>query len=110
MKDMLPILILSNSHPGFQAQHMPELWEMIVDFDGLKNVALACGATRITALSESPEVRATELNFYSAAVTQVNHALVKVDWNNEESDDAILMAVVFLYIHGVSSHVFSTPN
>ncbi|KEF54492.1 uncharacterized protein A1O9_09659 [Exophiala aquamarina CBS 119918] len=103
MKDMLPIVILSNSHAGFQAQHLPELVEMMVDFGGLKNIALACGATRIAALSEVPELSAAGLSFYAAAVTQVNHALVKVDWSNKESDDAILIAVIFLYIHGVFS-------
>jgi hypothetical protein len=102
MKCMLPPLILSSSHQGFHAQHMPELVEMIVDFDGLKNIALACGATRINALSESSELRVAELIFYSLAVTDVNHALVKVDWNSEETGDAVLLAVVFLYIHGVS--------
>lgn len=75
---------------------------MILEFDGLKNVALACGATRINALSESSEMRAAELSFYSLAITDVNHALLKVDWNSEETDDAVLLAVIFLYIHGVS--------
>lgn len=99
---MLPQLILSSSHQGFHSQYVPELVDMIINFDGLKNIALACGATRINALSETSEMRAAELSFYSLALTDVNHALVKVDWNSEETDDAVLLAVIFLYIHGVS--------
>lgn len=81
--------------------HMPEVVEMIVEFDGLRNIVLACGATRMKALCENSEMGAIELGFYSRAVTDVNHALAKVDWNSEDTDDAVLMAVCFLYIHGV---------
>lgn len=74
---------------------------MIINFDGLRNIVLACGATRINNLGESSEMGSAELRFYTRAVTEVNHALAKVDWNSEDTDDAVLMAVCFLYIHGV---------
>lgn len=102
MKSMLPPLLLSHVHPGFHVQYMPEVVEMIINFDGLRNIVLACGATRITKLGDSSEMGSAELSFYTRAVTEVNHALAKVDWNSEDTDDAVLMAVCFLYIHGVS--------
>jgi len=38
---------------------------------------------------------------YSRAISEVNRALSKIDWSQDKFNDAVLVAIIFLYIHGV---------
>ncbi|KIX03953.1 uncharacterized protein Z518_07506 [Rhinocladiella mackenziei CBS 650.93] len=97
----LPLLILTNTHPGFKSEFIPEVVDMILQFDGLKDIALACGASRLHALSGRTEMNEAGIIYYSRAMSEVHQALNSIDWSREVFSDAVLMAIIFLYVHGV---------
>lgn len=101
VEGFLPLLILPSTHSGFRASYIPEVVEMMVNFEGFKNVALACGAARMYTLTGSSQMDNAGITYYTQAVSQVNQALSSIDFTKETSD-AVLMTVIFLYIHGVS--------
>ncbi|EXJ91179.1 hypothetical protein A1O1_04288 [Capronia coronata CBS 617.96] len=96
----LPLLILSNAHPGFYSAYVPEVVDMLLQFDGLKDVALACGASHLHLATGSPQMNESGLVYYSRAVSKVNQALNKIDWSRDDYNVAVLLAITFLYIHG----------
>ncbi|OAL28862.1 hypothetical protein AYO20_09342 [Fonsecaea nubica] len=97
----LPLLILSNTHPGFQSQLIPEMVGMLLQFEGMKDVALACGASRMHLLTGSAQMHEAGLRYYARAVSEVNRSLSKIDWGRDDFNDALLVAIIHLYIHGV---------
>lgn len=98
----LPLLILSNAHPGFSSAYVPEVVDMLLQFDGLKDVAVACGASHMHLVTGSQRMNAAGIMYYSRAVAKVNQALNNIDWSRDDYNVAVLMAITFLYIHGVS--------
>jgi hypothetical protein len=101
----LPLLLLSSAHPGFQSQYIPEVVDMLLQFDGLKDVALACGASHMHLVTGSSQMNEAGIKYYSRAVSHVNRALSNIDWSRDSFNDALLVCITFLYIHGVSSRL-----
>lgn len=75
---------------------------MVMQFDGCKHVALACGASHLHLVTGNAQLNEAGIEYYSRAVSEVNRALSKIDWDNDEFNDALLTTIIFLYIHGVS--------
>ncbi|KIW93364.1 uncharacterized protein Z519_05969 [Cladophialophora bantiana CBS 173.52] len=99
----LPLLILSNTHPGFQSQFIPEVVEMLLQFEGMRDIALACGASRMHLLTGNVQMNEVGIRYYARAVSEVNRSLSMIDWGRDDFNDALLVAIIFLYIHGVFS-------
>ncbi|KIW62814.1 hypothetical protein PV04_10945 [Phialophora macrospora] len=97
----LPLLLLSTGHPGFQSELVPELVEMLLGFDGLRNALLACGASHLYFLSGNSQMNEAGLRYYARAVSGINRTLTRIDWSRDDFNDAVLQAIIFLYIHGI---------
>ncbi len=76
---------------------------MLLEFQGMKSVVLACGASHLHLLTGSTEMNEAGIRYYSSAVSEVNGALSRIDWARDDFNDALLLAVIMLYIHGVST-------
>jgi len=100
--EFYPRLILSGAHPAFHAVYVPEFVEMVFAFDGVRNVVLACAASHMDMIVESPWLHELSLTYYSRAVSDVNRALDGINSIGDRSCDALLTAIIFLYIRGVS--------
>ena len=81
---------------------MPEVVQMLLQFQGMKSVVLACGASHMHLLTGSARLNEAGIKYYSSAVSEVNDALSRIDWDRDDFNDALLLAVIMLYIHGVS--------
>ncbi|EXJ54324.1 hypothetical protein A1O7_09662 [Cladophialophora yegresii CBS 114405] len=97
----LPLLLLSTSHPGFQSDLVPEVVEMLLGFDGLRNAVLACGASHMHHLTGSSQMNEAGIRYYARAVSSINRTLTRIDWSRDDFNDALLQAIILLYIHGV---------
>lgn len=80
---------------------------MSLRFDGLKDVLLACGASHINLFTGSAEMNEAGIQFYSRAVSAVNRALSQINWADEDFNDALILCIIFLYVHGVSDFLRS---
>ena len=60
-------------------------------------------------LTGASQLNEAGINYYSLAVSSVNRALNRIDWNRDDFNDALLLAVILLYIHGVSFQSASVP-
>jgi hypothetical protein len=98
----LPLLLLSSAHPGFRTTYIPEVVHMLLEFDGLRDIALACGASHLHASTANLRMHEAGIMYYSRAVSQVSRALDNIDWSRDGFNDAVLCCITFLYIHGVS--------
>jgi hypothetical protein len=101
MDDFMPLLTLSNSHPGFQ-RLIPEMVDMALRFDGMKDIILACGASHMHLLTGNREMNEAGIRFYARAVSGVSRSLSRIDWSQDDFNDSLLLAIILLYIHGVS--------
>jgi hypothetical protein len=97
----LPLLLLSTSHPGFQSELVPEIVEMLLGFDGLRNAVLACGASHMHLRSGNSQMNEAGIRYYARAVSGINRTLTRIDWSRDDFNDALLQAIILLYIHGV---------
>lgn len=102
LEEFLPLLLLSSAHPGFQSAYIPEVVHMLLEFDGLRDVALACGASHLHVSTANLQMHEAGIMYYSRAVSKVNQVLGNIDWSRDRYNDAILICITFLYIHGVS--------
>ena len=102
LDEFLPLLLLSSAHPGFQSAYIPEVVHMSLEFDGLRDVALACGASHLHVSTANLQMHEAGIMYYSRAVSRVNRALGNIDWSRDRYNDAVLVCITFLYIHGVS--------
>ncbi len=107
---LVPLLILSNSHPVYHFNLIPELVEMVKHFAGCKDVMLACGASHMHLLTGNAKLHEAGIKYYSRAVSQINRALGEIDWSNDEFNDALLLGVIFLYIHEVGVASLLQPS
>ena len=99
---LYPHLILSSAHPGFHTGYVLEFVDKVFFFDGLRHVVFACAASHMYLVSEKTQLHELSLTYYSRAVSDVNRALDGIDSIGDKSCDALLTAIIFLYIHGVS--------
>ena len=99
---ILPKLMLSSAHPGFLENLIPEIVQKVLIFDGLKNAAVACGAANLHLSTLSPQLNDFALSCYYRAVGQVSKTLPFVESSGSELYEAVQIATIFLYIHGVS--------
>ena len=97
----MPLLTLSRTHPGFTSQLVPETVEMLLQFEGTKDVVLACGASHKGLVTGSAQMNEAGIRYYASAVAKVNRALNKIQWEHDDFNDALLYAIIMLYIHGV---------
>ncbi|EXJ92957.1 hypothetical protein A1O3_01513 [Capronia epimyces CBS 606.96] len=74
---------------------------MLLQFDGLKYAVLACGASHTHLVTGSSQMNAAGIMYYSRAVSKVNQALTNIDWSRDDYNVAVLLAITFLYIHGI---------
>lgn len=74
---------------------------MLLHFRGLRNVMLACGASHMHRLTGSAKMKEAGIQHYSGTVLEVNRAIGAIDWARDDFNDALLLTVIFLYIHGV---------
>ena len=104
VEDLQPLLLLPTTHPGFTAQLVPEEVDMLLRFDGLRDIILALGASHTHHRHiENAQLSEASIKYYSRAVSGVTRALHNIDWNYDDFDDALLLAVILLYIHGARS-------
>lgn len=99
---MLPKLMLSSAHPGFEAIMVRKILHNILLFDGLRNVAIACGAAHLWMSMKQPRMNELALSRYYRAIREVSRALPSIDGSGKEHYEAVQTAIMFLYIHGVS--------
>ncbi|KIW14423.1 hypothetical protein PV08_07206 [Exophiala spinifera] len=74
---------------------------MLLEFDGLKDIALACGAAHLHTATGNMQLQEAGFAYYSRATSQVSRALSNIDWSRDQYNDAVSMTVTFLYIHGL---------
>nr|XP_008731156.1 uncharacterized protein G647_08626 [Cladophialophora carrionii CBS 160.54]ETI20588.1 hypothetical protein G647_08626 [Cladophialophora carrionii CBS 160.54] len=74
---------------------------MLLGFDGLRNAILACGASHMHHLTGSSQLNEAGIRYYARAVSGINRTLTRIDWSRDDFNDALLQAIILLYIHGV---------
>lgn len=101
--EKIPKLLLSSAHPGFEATMVREIFHKVFLFDGLWNVAIACGAACLSSTTSQPQISDLGVSRYYASIGQVSRALPSIDSSSNEHYAAVQTAIMFLYIHGVST-------
>jgi hypothetical protein len=98
------LIINPESHPDFYQDWLDDLQAKMKSFKALRYSALANAASHIATADESDGMYELGINFYSRSIRGLSEALAA---NNRCQDQyAILMTVMLLYIHGVSSQSF----
>jgi hypothetical protein len=105
-----PRLILPTAHPGFIDAFVPKVMNLSYRFEGLRNAVLANGASHLFASTGNPNFLRLSLEYYSAAVYKVAQALKNMAEPECCSNDALLLAVIYLYMHGVCKTRRSIPR
>lgn len=76
---------------------------MLIQFEGMKNIVLACGSYHMHLMTGNSQMNQAGIHYYGLAMSEVNRALNRIDWNRDDFNDALMMAIIMMYIHGVSA-------
>lgn len=98
----LPGLLSSAWNKAHYMEYRNHLMELIMNFQGVKYAVLASCASNISMLTSNSRYQNIALGFYSHAVKDVNFALAEISSKNLTPSDALIVAVIYLYIHDVS--------
>lgn len=98
-------LVLPGAHPGFNHILIGKLVEHSAYFEGLKAILVANGASCLYSSTRHPSFYEISLTYYATGVSQVSSALSNTEHRSARLDDALLLSIMYLYIHGVSPAV-----
>lgn len=99
-------LILPGAHPGFNQIWTAKLMELSGCFEGLKTAIIANGASRLYTSTQHSRFYELSLAYYAAAVSKVSSALQRTGYQTADFEDALLLAIIYMYIHGVGPRSF----
>lgn len=97
-----PWMLNIRSHPAFREAFTTKLVKLSSRFEGLRHGLVANAASHLYASDEHMPLHELSLAYYSSAIGKVSLALGKPTGCDKDFDDALFIAVVYLYIHGVS--------
>lgn len=95
-------LLLPKRYRDFNDSWMKDIRKLMVNNKSLQYSLLANAASHMYNRDGIPSMMSVALTYYSLSMKSLSITLVAATDSNLASSDACLMAIIFLYLHGVS--------
>ncbi|KAJ9611173.1 hypothetical protein H2200_004356 [Cladophialophora chaetospira] len=92
------LLLLPSCHPQYYNGWINEIQELMVQHKPLRHSVLACAASHLHFVDESPQMQELSLTYYSQAIRGLSDMLAKI--SQLENHNGLLMSIMLLYLHG----------
>lgn len=102
LNHLLPRLLNCTWNKSHFVEYQGQIIDLVMNFEGVRYAVLASCASNKFILTCHSRYEDISLKFYSHAVKNVNLALDEMRSENSTPSDALLVSVIYLYIHDVS--------
>lgn len=95
-------VLLGTAHAAFRPEYLVCIARFTLTYAPAKCAILACCASNKYQLTKEEQFRKLSLKYYCQAVKEINVALTELENSRSGPNDALVTAVVHMYINAVS--------